>query len=164
MISNSAAPIQQTRSLFLPFFESTREVFSVMAGIKVTIGTPYKKQAPFRYYDVTGQINFYGDVIGVASICMPGATADKMVEKFAGMALERNSSDYADAVGELANMISGNAKKNLDVNASITTPIVILGSHTVVPSSAVPCVAIPGTCSFGEFVVEVSIKKICAGQ
>ncbi|HRK30717.1 MAG TPA: chemotaxis protein CheX [Tepidisphaeraceae bacterium] len=151
---------QVNQSLFLPFFESTREVLSMMAGIEVKVGKPYKKRPPFNYYDVTGQINFYGDVVGVASVCMLGDTADQIIERFACTKLERGTGEYTDAVGELANMISGSAKKNLGVNASITTPNVILGRHTVVPSSAVPCVVIPGSCPFGEFAIEVSIKLV----
>lgn len=161
----SAAPtVTLNRNLFLPFFASTKEVLALMAGVDARIGTPYKKLPPFNYFDVTGQISFYGDIVGIANICLPGDTADRLVEKFAGTRLERNSADYSDAVGELANMIAGSAKKSLGVDASITTPTVILGNHTVVPPSAVPCIVIPGTADIGSFVVEVCIKLVPAGK
>lgn len=151
---------QLNKTLFRPFFDATSHVISTITGAEVTIGAPYRKKAPYQLFDVTGQIVFYGGVIGTACICLPGNTADRLVMAFAGMPLVRGSADFADAVGELANMIAGNAKRAFGVDASIMTPNVILGQNTIAPPHTVPCIAIPGKCMLGEFTVEVCIKRL----
>jgi chemotaxis protein CheX len=74
--------------------------------------------------------------------------------------MEPGTSDFADAIGEIANMVAGSAKKDLGVLANITVPSVVIGpSHTLAGLSGIPCVVIPVTTPVGKFAVEVSIKQ-----
>ncbi len=148
------------KALFRPFFDSTSHVISTITGAPVNISVPYRKKWPYKTYDITGQIVFYGGVLGTAAICLPGFTADRLVAAFAGTKLQRGGPEFADAVGELANMIAGNAKRAFGIDASIMTPTVIIGQSTIVPPSAVPCICIPGKCVHGEFTVEVCVKRL----
>jgi chemotaxis protein CheX len=77
------------------------------------------------------------------------------------MELEPGTADFTDAVGELANMIAGGAKKHLGNAASITVPSVIIGKgHQIARLSDVPCLVIPCTTAAGDFAVEINIKKL----
>jgi chemotaxis protein CheX len=75
------------------------------------------------------------------------------------MDIDPGTADFADAIGELANMVAGSAKSDLGVIANISLPSVIIGhGHTIARLSGVPCVVIPCRTAVGEFAVEVNIK------
>ena len=145
--------------LILPFVNSTRQVFKTMVKVDTKILTPHRKENPLVSYDVSGIIGFSGEIIGSAVVSFQAAAARKLVEAFAGMDLELTSPDFADAIGELANMIAGSAKKDLGATANITVPSVVIGSgHLIARLSGVPCIVIPCETPVGNFAVEVNIK------
>jgi chemotaxis protein CheX len=149
--------------LIVPLVNSIRAVFSTMVKLEVTICRPHVKCSPAPTYDVSGIIGLSGEIIGSIVVSFQMAAAAKIVSAFAGTTLEPTSSDFPDAVGELANMIAGGAKKAFGGLADITVPNVIIGSgHTVARLTDVPCVVIPCQTPAGEFAVEVSIKKVRA--
>ena len=86
----------------------------------------------------------------------------KLSSRFvAGMEIEANSPDFADAIGELSNMIAGGAKKDLGALATITVPTVVIGAnHCVARLSDVPCIVIPCATPAGDFAVEINIKQL----
>ena len=152
-------PVTINPKLIVPFVNSVRSVFSTMVKVGTTVERPHLKNAPEPNYDVSGIIGFSGDVVGSVVVSFQAACAAKLVESFAGMPLEMGSSDFCDAIGELANMIAGSAKKDLGAAASITVPNVIIGAgHMIARLTDVPCVVIPVTTPVGNFAVEVNIK------
>jgi chemotaxis protein CheX len=160
-MTTTKAPAPSVSSkLIVPFMNAVREVFQKMAGVPTTIGKPFLKTDATVTYEICGIIGFSGEITGSVMVSFSDAAAEKLVEAFAGVAMTRNDPDFADAIGELANMIAGSAKKNLGAMASISTPSVVIGSgYTVCTSRNVPCLVIPCGCCFGDFSVEVSIKK-----
>lgn len=147
--------------LIVPFVNSVRAVFSTMVGVQTTVGRPGLKAEPFPAYDVSSIIGFSGDVVGSVVVSFQMDAAAKLVAAFAGMEIPPESPDFADAIGELANMIAGNAKKDLGNAASISVPNVIIGrQHSLARLSGVPCLVIPCTTPVGDFAVEVNIKQL----
>jgi len=146
--------------LIIPFVDSTRDVFTKMVGVKAEMGQPHLKDNPTPSYDVSGIIGFSGDLVGSVVVSFQMQTARKLVASFVGSDLDPSSPDFADAVGELANMIAGSAKKDLGgLTANISVPTVIIGSgHMVARLNGVPCVVIPCKTPVGDFAVEVNIK------
>ena len=150
--------------LIVPFVNSARTVFSTMVGMETTVQRPHVKGSPSTSYDVSGLIGFSGEVIGSVVVSFQRAAAIKLVSAFAGMEIAPESPDFADAVGELANMIAGSAKRDLGATASITVPSVIIGAgHIIARLSDVPCIVIPCSTPVGEFAVEVNIKQVQPG-
>lgn len=132
-----------------------------MVGIKTTVGKPHLKANPAPLYDVSGIIGFSGGIVGSMVVSFQRVTAEKIVEAFAGMPITPDSPDFADAIGELANMIAGNAKKDLGALASISVPNVVIGAgHQIARLADVPCVVIPCETPIGSFAVEISIKTV----
>jgi chemotaxis protein CheX len=157
--TQTASPQAINPKLIVPFMNSVRTVFSKMIRISATVNRPFFKVHPEPAYDVSGIIGFSGAVIGSVVISFEKICALKLVEAFAGTVLEPNSPDFCDAVGELANMIAGAAKKDLGVSASITCPSVVIGAgHVIARLSDVPCVVIPVSTPVGDFAMEVNIK------
>jgi chemotaxis protein CheX len=145
--------------LIMPFVNSTMNVFSTMVNMKPEMGKPHLKDDMRTTHDVSGIIGFSGEIVGSVVLTFQLETARQLVNAFVGMEVAANSPDFIDAVGELANMVAGNAKKDLGLVASIAVPTVIIGAnHIVGRLSGVPCVVIPCKTSAGAFAVEVNIK------
>ena len=142
------------------FIESVRLVLHTMIGIKVSILEPYLAKDPGDQHDVSGVIGFSGALGGSAVLALPMATAEKLVAKFAGSEFLSDSPEFADAIGELINMIAGAAKSKLGELAGISTPSVVIGaSHKVPPLRGVPCLVMPCQCEFGAFAIKLNLRK-----
>lgn len=148
-------------TLIKAFMQSTKNVLSTMLSIESKIGKPKLNHRPFPSYDVSGIVGFSGEVAGSVVISFHKETAMKLVEALTYEKLELDHEDFADAIGELSNMIAGNAKKDFGLNAGISIPSVIIGQgHVVARLSDVPCIMIPCESDAGEFSVEVNIKQV----
>jgi chemotaxis protein CheX len=147
--------------LIVPLVNSIRALFQTMVKMEVTICRPHVKATPAPTYDVSGIIGLSGDLVGSVVVSFQVDAAVKIVSAFAGLELKADAPDFPDAVGELANMIAGGAKKAFGGLANITVPNVIVGSgHTVARLASVPCVVIPCQTPVGDFAVEVCIKRV----
>ncbi len=147
--------------LIIPFVNSVRDVFTTMVNVQTTVERPHFKTMSTPCYDVSGIIGFSGDIVGSVVVSFQRQAAIKLVAAFAGMEMQPDDPDFADAIGELANMIAGRAKKDLGGNATITVPSVIIGNaYTIARLSDVPCLVIPVITAVGGFAVEVNIKQL----
>lgn len=142
-----------------PFVSSISNVFETMLQLPVSVGTPGIKSEATPTYDVSGIIGMTGDVEGTVVLSFPTATAERAVGLFTGMELAADHEDFADAIGELVNMVSGGAKAQFDgKEVGISTPTVIVGSgHNVYGRKSMTTIEIPCTCDIGQFNVEVSL-------
>ncbi|MFO0836324.1 MAG: chemotaxis protein CheX [Phycisphaerales bacterium] len=144
-----------------PFITSIQNVFSTMLQLPVSIGEPTIKtgQQPF---DVSGIIGMSGDVTGSVVLSFPRDCAERVVALFCGQQVAFETSDFNDAIGELVNMVSGNAKALFPAGrkVSISCPSVVVGAnHSVARQSDVPCIQVPCGTDCGEFVIEIAIKS-----
>ena len=147
-----------------PFIRSVQNVFSTMIRMPVTINAPVLKKDKSAAYDVSGIIGMSGDVVGSIVLSFSRETAQKLVTAFCGMEFPPDSPDFADAVGELVNMISGSAKGMfVDKDVSISCPSVVIGpGHHINTRSDTPCVCIPCSTELGELSVEIAIRESAA--
>lgn len=143
------------------FISSIQNVFATMFQLPVTVGTPYIKGDPSPQYDVSGIIGMSGDVFGSVVLSFPTDTAESVVALFTGSKLELGTPDFADAIGELVNMVSGGAKANFkDRRVSISCPSVVIGEgHRLARQSDIPCIVIPCTTDCGELSLEIAIRE-----
>lgn len=161
VIATPAKASQIDTKLILPFINSVKSVLKMMLGVETKIERPRVKSVPGTEYDYSGIISFSGNIVGTVVLSCKKDTAIKLVERFAGSEVPPDTSDFADALGELTNMITGAAKKDLGAAASISVPTVIMGKgHMVARPSDVPCLVIPCVTELGEFAVEISIKTV----
>jgi chemotaxis protein CheX len=151
-------------TLIAPFISSIQHVFSTMFQLPVEVGNPSIKKGSECTHDVSGIIGMSGEFQGSVVLSMPGDTAVAVVALFTGEKYDTNSDDFADAVGEIINMVCGNAKAAFQrKNVSISCPSVVVGpKHRVSSQSDIPCVLIPCSTDCGELVLEVAIKPVAA--
>lgn len=149
------------QSYVIPFIKSVQNVFETMLQLPVQIGAPTLKQQNEPSYDVSGIIGMSGDVEGSVVLSFPTATAERVVSLFTGTELSHTHEDFADAIGELVNMVSGGAKAQFQgKHVSISCPSVVIGTaHQVYGRKDVIAICIPCSSDCGEFNVEVSIKQ-----
>jgi len=143
-----------------PFVSAVRNVFHTMLGVEVKIDKPYIKSDNEALADVSGIIGFSGDATGCLVLSFPRKVAERTASKFAGTEITEAHPDFPDALGELANMIAGNAKKDFEgVHISISLPSVVVGeNHRISKSNAFPRLVIPCETPLGRFFLEVAMK------
>lgn len=142
-----------------PFVTAVKRVFETALGTKVQVGKPFVRNDPRASADVSGVIEFSGDVAGCAVLSFPSEVATRAASKLAGTDIDESNPDFTDAIGELANMVAGNAKREFHgVNVSTSLPSVIVGKQRVVPTSRqTPRIVIPCETQVGPVYVEVGI-------
>jgi len=151
-------------SYITPFIKSCNNVFETMLQLPVHCDKPTLKKIGKPAYDVSGIIGMSGEVEGAVVLSFPTETAQRVVELFTGMKLERTHEDFADAIGELVNMITGGAKAQFTgKQVNISCPSVVVGSqHLVFGGKDVVCITLPCRGDCGPFAVEVSIRNVAA--
>lgn len=144
-----------------PFLKATRETFATMIGIEVKPGKPSLKQGSGVNYDVSGIIGLSGKAKGSIALSFPRESAIQIVSQFIGEPLKDLNDDVVDAIGELANIVAGCAKKELvEFNVQISLPTVILGAHHQVKDPKdVLSMVIPFSSTLGTFDLAVSLKS-----
>jgi chemotaxis protein CheX len=111
-------------------------------------------------FDVSGIIGISGEVNGCIVISFPTKIALNVGSCLLGEELTEVDGDCTDTIGEVANMIAGDAKKRFPkTNTTISVPSVIIGSHKVAYPSGLPIISIPCETEAGQFAIEVALKE-----
>lgn len=146
-----------------PFISATRDVLHTMAGIEPRRGKPRLKGARDVSFDVSGVVGITGQVKGFVVLSFPKPVALHVVKSFVGDPVDAVDEHVIDAVGELANMVAGGAKRVLaeaGYDLTISIPSVIVGkNHIITRPSGIPCVEIPFEIDVGAFSVELCLKS-----
>jgi chemotaxis protein CheX len=83
-----------------------------------------------------------------------------LVSAMIGCEVNEWDDDCIDAIGEMCNMIAGNAKTDFpSENNSISTPSVVVGKHKVSYPSGLPIITIPCITDKGEMFIEIALKS-----
>jgi chemotaxis protein CheX len=142
-----------------PFISATIACFNTMIALSVKPGNPELKREPFISYDISGIIGISGDAQGSISISFEKDIAVKIISAMLGSSVT-DGPDLVDAIGELANIIAGNAKSGLSqFSLSISLPNVIIGkNHVLSNQSGTQSIVIPFYSDLGKFNMEISLK------
>jgi len=146
-------------SYITAFITSVENVFTTMLQMQVSVEPPVLKDTSKPSHDVSAIIGLSGDVEGSVVLCFPTPTAEGCISLFIGEEVTSEHADFADAVGELCNMIAGGAKGQFQgKKVSISVPSVVIGSgHSVHQKKDLPVIEIPCACDSGNFSVEVTL-------
>ena len=114
-------------------------------------------------YEAGGQImgTILEDYRGSVVVSFPKVAALKIVSRMTGVETKVFDDDVTDAVGELVNIIAGNAKEGLQqFRIEISLPSVVKGpQHTIAWMVGVPVIAIPLASEFGTIYLFVSMRE-----
>jgi chemotaxis protein CheX len=143
-----------------PFLVAVQNIFDTMIDLSFSLGQPALKKEPIPSYEVSGIIGLSGSVSGCVVINLSKELALKLASALLDEAFTELNDDCTDAIGEIANMIAGNAKTDFPVeNTSISVPSVVVGKHKMTYPSGVPIVSIPCETSGGQLVIDIALKE-----
>ena len=142
-----------------PFLTSMISVFDTMLGCKLSRGTPYVKNSVQPEHEISGVVGLSGKAKGVVVLSLSREAALSATEALLGERPKEIGPEVVDAVGELTNIVTGNAKAKLEhLSLSMSLPTIVLGKwHTIeFPNSVLP-ICIPFDCVWGPVVAMVSL-------
>jgi chemotaxis protein CheX len=146
-----------------PFINATLNVLETMAFVKSEAGKPYLKKDDVARGDVSGVIGITGEKNGTIYVTFDESCILKIVSNMFGEEMKEINDEITDAVGELTNMISGQARKELEEIGKVfhgAIPSVITGkNHKLIPMTKGPKIAIPFKTDSGNFTVEIALER-----
>ncbi|MBW1739586.1 MAG: chemotaxis protein CheX [Deltaproteobacteria bacterium] len=146
-----------------PFINATINVLETMAFTKAEAGKPYLKKDQVAQGDVTGVIGLIGGVSGTISVSFTEKSILSIVSNMFGEEMKELNEEIKDAVGEITNMISGQARQELEgmgISLKAAIPSVIVGkNHSINHITKHPIIAIPFNTANGGFTIEVCFEK-----
>lgn len=144
--------------VFTPFSKATCDVFKLLLDLDVSAGAPQTLMAVADAEDkVNIVIGVTGDLSGQVLYRFPKETTLEMVRIMSGMEIGEIDDFVTSALGEIANIISGNAMTGLSeqkVVCDILPPRVIVGGDK--PMEDAPVMSTRVTTPIGD--VELSIQ------
>ena len=145
-------------ALAKPFVQATITVLSSMTGLSPVPGKPYVKKTDKAQGDVSAIVGITGCKSGAVALSFSQSCAIALVKGMLGDAIEDIIADTRDAVGEITNMISGQARATLSemgLPLQGSTPSIVFGAnHSLSFPGQVTTVAIPFETDYGAFTLE----------
>ena len=145
-----------------PFLRSVVNTFSTMLNCEARRGEIVLANTDKRHYPISGVIGLSGKAVGTVVINLSEEVALKAASAMLMMEITSLDDDVLDAVGELANMIAGQAKPELEeYQLNVSLPSVVTGENHKIrfPSDITPS-AVPFDTDFGPLRLEVGLESV----
>ena len=149
-----------------PFIAVCTNVFKEFLSLDLEAKLPYfiEKDAPTEW-DVSGVIGLTGEARGAVVISMKEDLALRLTSILTGTDHKSLDADVVDAVGEIINIIAGNAKQQLeeDFRLVISLPTIIKGKEHSVnwPEGLARVICIPFTIADKDsFTLSVALEAV----
>lgn len=145
-----------------PFIQATSNLFTEYMGIPLKAEKPHVLPDPQQLMEVSGIIGLAGETVGAVVLSFSRETAIAVVSKMAQTKFSALGAEVIDGVGELVNIIAGNAKQGLnEFRVEISLPGVVTGqSYQIHWPAGIPVVAIPFESELGKLSVNVSLRDM----
>lgn len=148
-----------------PFILATRKVLSTMAFIDSKPKKPYlKSDDEFEAYgDISAVIELDGECKGSIGISFSEDCVLKIAFQMLGEEYPQLNSEVSDMVGEIVNMISGDARRELvklGFNFTAGIPVIVSGpNHQLKHFVQERIIIIPFQTECGDFFIETSFDS-----
>jgi chemotaxis protein CheX len=144
------------------FVVATTNILSTMAKINPMAGKPFVKKDRMALGDFSAVIGVTGAHKGSICVTFTKEGAMSVVRAMLGDDIDNLEQDAVDTVGEIANMVSGQARAALaekGVTLQGATPTIITGEkHHITHMSKAPVMCIPFVLPEGSFTVEFCLE------
>ena len=146
-----------------PFLIAAVNVMKTMANVEPVPGKPFVKKESMAMGDVSAIIGITGVAQGSMALTFTESCIVGLASSLMGMTFTDMNDEVKDAVGELTNMICGDARRRLS-EAGITLqagiPTIVAGkSHSITHIASGPRLAVPFQTQWGSFIVEVAFNE-----
>ena len=102
-------------TLINPFIEATLHVLSSLAFTEARAGKPYLKNDSLAQGDVSGIVGLTGETSGTLSVSFSEQSILAIVSSMFGEPVNKIDDEVKDAVGEILNIVSGQARQKLEM-------------------------------------------------
>lgn len=145
-----------------PFIIATRRVFDTMIRVPLKLGAVYVKPAGDRQsqlYKICATIEMDGAAVGLFVLNLSQRVALALASSLAGQPINQLDEDCFDALKEIANMIAGNAKKDLPCGqVNLKSPSIVSITSITYPEN-MPIIAIPYDTTYGRLIMEITFRQ-----
>ena len=159
--SNTESTVKRSIDLINPFIVSAEDAWSTMLQSACVRGDVQRVVDGHHMKHMTSTIGISGGMAGAISISMDEQTAQNILFQMTGLESEGVDEFVRDAVGEMANIVAGKGKRDLeDFSLKISLPQVIIGQdYTVYAPRWAMHVYIPFTSELGDFTLDVGFDR-----
>ena len=147
-----------------PFVEAAMKVVSQVAGIEVRRGHLSYKPKVEPSFGVSIIIGIYGFLTGQIVYSLDGNLAERLVDKLLeGKSPQQKKIMFLDSLGEVANMITGNATALLnqkqDQVLNITTPAIAAGDNLSIHLVPKPALVLGLITLYGPIEISIAVEE-----
>jgi chemotaxis protein CheX len=152
-------------AMVTPFLTATHDVFKRLFHVELTKGGITMKRSPRASNGVAAIVGLRGVThAGVMVLSLQKATAMEMVRAlYPERKIDEKDDVFADALGEIANIISGNAMglfSKAGTQLRITTPSIIIGQAFQIHLLDQTTLSTELNSPFGLLEINVAIKRV----
>jgi chemotaxis protein CheX len=149
--------------LINPFLAAAMHVLKTMAGIDARPGKPFLKKDDLAVGDVSAIIGITGAARGSMALIFTENCIMEIASNLLGEVFTQLNHEVTDAVGELTNMICGDARRRLSeegFSLQAGIPTIVAGkSHSILHVTDGPRLAVPFQTQAGTFRLEVAFGR-----
>ncbi len=147
-----------------PFIEAAMAVVKQIAGIEVRRGHLSYKPKVEPSFGVSIIIGIFGFLTGQIVYSLDGNLAEKLADKLLqGKSPQEKRIMFLDTLGEVANMITGNATALLnqrqDQLLNITTPAIAAGTNLSIHLIPKPAIVLGLITQYGPIEVSIAVEE-----
>ncbi|XER05159.1 hypothetical protein SRRS_06400 [Sporomusa rhizae] len=143
-----------------PVFKAVTEVFKAMLDLEVSRGVT-RTAAGMQEVDI--RINVKGDVTGSILFQFPQDTTLNIVQIMSGMEIKELDSFVTSAMGEISNIISGNAASylsKLNYHCDIMPPQIAVADAAIASHFSQETLSIPLHTNIGDMNIHISLDEV----
>jgi chemotaxis protein CheX len=147
-----------------PFIEAAMKVVHQITGIEVRRGHLSYKAKVEPSFGVSIIIGIYGFLVGQVVYSMESSLAERLVDRLLGdRSPQEKKIMFVDTLGELANMMTGNATALLnqrkDYALKITTPAIATGDHLSINLVPKPALVLGLYTQYGPIEISIAVEE-----
>jgi chemotaxis protein CheX len=147
-----------------PFINATVNVFKELFQLNAEVQKPYLvKPDDAHNWDVSAIIGLAGEAKGAVVLSFTESLARSLTVRLTGPGTQTTSDTVTDAIGEMVNIVAGNAKKGLEqYRLVISLPSIVKGKNHVIawPARGIPIIGVPFKTTLEPFHLSVGLENI----
>lgn len=144
------------------FYQATRDVFHLMLDIDIERGNLALAEGMVSSKDANVVLGVTGDLKGTILFSFPKDMTLEMVKIMCGMEMEEIDSFVSSALGEMANIIGGNALTLLNSNnyvCDIVPPQIFVGEYKSYSMANKKALILPITTPIGSLDIHIFLEE-----
>jgi chemotaxis protein CheX len=130
-----------------PFIDATVNVFKQLFTLEAVVQKPYLVKAEDSHdWDVSAIIGIAGEAKGAVVLSFTESLAKALTARIVGENTPVTPDMITDTIGEMVNIVAGNAKKGLEqYRLVISLPSIVKGKNHVIawPARGIPVIGVP---------------------